>query len=120
MRKALVLVLCFILIMVICALPALAGGVGVNTAGVEHPGLKGQPWGNQMIGKALWQGFGKPFAFAGNFLDNLFRGNVEAAAKQAVLMPINAPLSVVADGATMVTGDTKVYGSPGNEIIQLK
>jgi hypothetical protein len=116
MRK--VLVLCFVLMMA-SALPALAGGVGVNTAGVEHPGLKGQPWGNQMIGKALWQPL-KGFAFVGNALDALFRGNYESAAKQAVTMPLNAPLSVVADGATMVPGDPKVYGSPGNEIIRLK
>jgi len=121
MRKALgrngfVFLICLVALTFV-TLPALAGGV--NMIGQEHPGLAGQPAGNKMIGKVLWQPL-KLFAGAGNFLDNMFKGKVGAAVKQAVTAPVNYPASVVVDSATLAAGNTMVYGSPGNEIIQLK
>lgn len=118
-RKGFVLmmILAFSLLVTPC-FAANATGASFNVVGKEHPGFAGQPAGNKMIGKVLWQGL-KPFAFVANVLDSLFKGNYSVAAKQAVTAPVNYAVSVAADTATMAVGDTKVYAGPDNQALKL-
>jgi hypothetical protein len=123
MRKALVRkgFLLAILLAFVLAIgrPAAAAGPSFAITGQEHPGLAGQPAGNKAIGKVLWQPI-KLVGGVGIFLDKVFRGDLKGAAYQAVTAPFNYPASVVTDGATLVVGDTKVYGSPGgHEFLKL-